>query len=137
MPRLMSFAKTVDQIRDRTKTVTRRDGWTDLEEGDVLQAVTKMPFADPDGWERICLIEVVDVRRERVDAVLGYDYRERVWGPDDDGWSETKNYEAEAEGFPEMSGREFVEFFEKELGAAPDDEITRIEFRYLEERTDG
>lgn len=36
MPRLMSVAKTPDSVRNRTKTVTRRLGWTFLEPGDVL-----------------------------------------------------------------------------------------------------
>jgi hypothetical protein len=41
MPRLMSFAHTTDQIRNRTKTVTRRNGWADLKPGELFWAVEK------------------------------------------------------------------------------------------------
>lgn len=36
MPRLMSVAFTEQAVRDRTKTVTRRKGWTFLKPGDRL-----------------------------------------------------------------------------------------------------
>ena len=39
--RLMSFSETTDQIRARTKTVTRRDGWDNLRPGERLWAVEK------------------------------------------------------------------------------------------------
>lgn len=39
MPRNMSFALTTSQIRDRSKTVTRRFGWWFLVPGDQVWAV--------------------------------------------------------------------------------------------------
>ena len=39
--RNMSFSATVQQVRDRTKTVTRRVGWKTLQPGEVLRAVEK------------------------------------------------------------------------------------------------
>jgi hypothetical protein len=41
MPRNISFALTTDQVRSRTKTVTRRLGWKDLKPGTLLQPVVK------------------------------------------------------------------------------------------------
>jgi hypothetical protein len=39
--RNISFALTTAQVRARTKTVTRRVGWTFLKPGDLLQPVVK------------------------------------------------------------------------------------------------
>jgi len=39
--RNMSFFLTTDQIRNKTKTVTRRDGWLFLKPGDIVQACVK------------------------------------------------------------------------------------------------
>jgi len=36
MPRNISFALTTQQVRNRTKTVTRRAGWLFLKAGDIL-----------------------------------------------------------------------------------------------------
>ena len=35
--RSMSFMLTTQQIRDRTKSVTRRTGWADLQPGTLLR----------------------------------------------------------------------------------------------------
>jgi hypothetical protein len=39
--RLISFSLTTDQIRNRTKTVTRRLGWARLKPGTLLQPIVK------------------------------------------------------------------------------------------------
>ena len=39
--RNMSFSKTIEQARDRSKTVTRRWGWGDLKPGERVQQVEK------------------------------------------------------------------------------------------------
>lgn len=41
MPRNMSFSLTTQQMRDRTKTVTRRKGWEFLRTGDIVNACVK------------------------------------------------------------------------------------------------
>ena len=41
MPRNMSFMITKEQVRNRTKTVTRRLGWAFLKPGDIVNAVEK------------------------------------------------------------------------------------------------
>ena len=63
MPRLMSFAKTVEPFRDGTKLETRRDGWQFLEPGDLIEGVDRSPRSGQ-GYERLGLAIVETVRRE-------------------------------------------------------------------------
>ncbi|WP_233434689.1 hypothetical protein [Nocardia yamanashiensis] len=118
MSRLMAVSLTEDQVRDRSKTVTRRMGWRDLRAGTRLTLCRKvMGRRRADGYVeplvRITDVEVVAVRRERLDAIT----------PD----------EVVAEGFPEMSPPEFVEFFcDSHRGCTPDSTVTRIQWRYLD-----
>jgi len=124
MPRNISFSLTTDQIKDQTKTVTRRKGWWKdtrgrrlLKEGDILNACVKcMGLRPGESIERICQIRVVDVRRERLSKMCQIGY----------GWPE-----AEREGFPEMTGTQFVAMFCQKMGGKPDQEVTRIEFEYV------
>lgn len=69
MPRNISFALTTDQIRDRTKTVTRRKGWKFLKAGDTLNACVKcMGLRPGEQIERLAIIRVVDRAIARADA---------------------------------------------------------------------
>lgn len=113
MPRLMSVAFTEQQVRDRTKTVTRRRGWTFLKPGDRLTLCRKVMGRRPgEPLERIGDVEVVDVRREVLADIT----------PE----------EVAAEGFPGMEPREFVRrFFVEAQGLDPQALVTRIEWRYL------
>jgi hypothetical protein len=126
MARLMSVALTEDAVRERRKTVTRRLGWRFLKPGDRLTLVRKaMGRKRRDGTVeplvRIADVEVVSVRRE-VLYVIQIDARE-----------------VEREGFPGQTGRWFVDFFCKHMRCHPTTEVTRIEWRYLDEgvATDG
>lgn len=112
MARLMSVALTVAQVRDRSKTVTRRDGWRMLGPGDELTLCPKVRGRRKgEPLERIVTVTVVSVRRERLDAVTGADVA--------------------AEGFPRMSPQEFISFFcGTHRGVRPDSVVTRIEWRY-------
>ncbi|MEM9490030.1 MAG: hypothetical protein AAGC55_12860, partial [Myxococcota bacterium] len=107
----MSFAKTPTQLRDGSKTVTRRPGWKFLRVGDVVLAVEKargVPAAERVVFGQ-CLI--VDVRREPL----------RVISADD----------VIAEGFPDKTADVFVEMFCKMYsGITPDSEVARIEFEF-------
>jgi len=67
--RLMSFAATVPQMRARTKTVTRRLGWTTLKAGDQLLACAKTRGVKVEDREELGVIEVVSVRREPLDVI--------------------------------------------------------------------
>ena len=112
MPRLMSFAKTADQLAAGEKTVTRRDGWRDLKPGTVLKAVDRSPRSGK-GFQLLCHIEVTSVRCERLGDIT----------PDD----------LVLEGFPQMEPEDFVELYCAPRAPEPDREVTRIEFRRAEE----
>lgn len=115
MPRLMSVAFTEDAVRDRAKTVTRRIGWRFLRPGDRLTLVRKSMVRQPgEDLVRVAEVEVVSVRREPLAAIT----------PD----------EVAREGFPGMEPAEFVRrFFVEAQKLSPDTEVTRIEWRYLED----
>lgn len=115
--RVISFSATIPQIQNRTKTVTRRLGWKTLKPGDYLRGVEKaMGLKKGEKAKTIAHVRVVDVRREPLNACTDED--------------------AAREGFPDMTGAEFVEFFCKAMGCKPDAEVTRIEFDYLEDGDD-
>jgi len=113
MARLMSVSLTEAAVIARTKDVTRRVGWLVLKPGDRLTLCRKvMGRRRGEPLVRICTVEVVSVRRERLDAITADDVAR--------------------EGFPEMSPGEFVEFFcATHKGCQPDSTVTRIEWRYL------
>lgn len=122
----MSVAFTEAAVRARTKTVTRRKGWQFAKAGDRITLCRKvMGRKKGEPLERIADVEIVSVRRERLDLMLtDLDY----------GFDET-----EREGMGDSPGRfpsHFVEhYFVNAQGMSPDDEVTRIEWRYLDEVT--
>lgn len=123
MPRLMSVSLTEDAVVARTKTVTRRLGWTMLRTGDRITLCRKvMGRRRRDGsvepLVRLAEVQVYDVRREPLDDLItgNTDYGHR---------------EVMAEGFPQMTPEEFIAFFTSHMGCKPDHLVTRIEWRYL------
>jgi len=115
--RIMSFLLTTDQMRARTKTVTRRLGWADLEKGMLLQAVERTRGLEKGAKVRkLGVIRVVSVRKERLSRLQGARYGK---------------LEAKKEGFPGLSGREFVEHFVASLGCPKNALVTRIEFEHV------
>lgn len=135
MSRLMSVAMTTDAVIERRKTVTRRKGWwldkngrRLLNVGDTLTLCRKVQGRKPgEPIERLAEVEVVDIRREPLCAVGGpyafaYDGR-TVWP------------EVIAEGFPDMHPNDFMRrFFVEPQGIAAMDDVTRIEWRYLDDQ---
>ena len=112
----ISFGMTIEAFTDGTKDVTRRLGWLNLEAGAELRAVNKvMGFRKGERATVLGVVEVVSVRRERLDAITAADVRR--------------------EGFPSMTPADFVAMFTKAMGCKPSTEITRIEFRKLPGRT--
>lgn len=113
--RLISFALTTDQIRNRQKTVTRRLGWRTLKPGTLLQPVVKGQGIPNGGTvERIGgPIRVVSVERAPLNAITQQDvYRE---------------------GFPMMTQREFIAMFKKShAGCRVGTVVTRIEFEFVD-----
>jgi len=115
MPRMMSFSATTRQIRDRTKTVTRRDGWDFLLPGDRLVAVEKaMGLKRGEKVVRLDLIEVVSVGREPLEAITQED--------------------VVREGFPDWTPEQFCALYRR-INPRPKGDPNRIEFRYLDEVT--
>ncbi len=111
--RNISFALTTEQFRSRTKTVTRRLGWKFLKPGDHLMGCVKcMGRKHGEPLERLGEIEVVSVRHE---PLLMCD-----------------DMDAAREGFPQLTGVEFVEMFREHQGGHPGQIVTRIEFKYVE-----
>ena len=132
MSRLMSVAMTVDAVRERRKTVTRRKGWwldkngrRILKPGDRLTLCEKVQGRKPgEPLVRLAEVEVVDVRREELSAVAG-PYATGVDG-------RTTWPEVEAEGFPGMHPTEFMQRFFDPQGIGVMDEVTRIKWSYLD-----
>lgn len=116
MPRNMSFALTLDQIQARTKTVTRRTGWTFLQPGDTLNAAGKtMGLRKGEKVTIYCQIRVVSVGREPLSAITQEDVI--------------------LEGFPELTPEEFVAMFCEANRCGRDRVVTRIEFEYVESKS--
>ncbi len=110
----MSFSLTTNQIRNRTKTVTRRLGWRNLKPGDLIQAVVKgMGLKKGEKVQRLCVICVVGVRRECLDRAL------------------VERHSTVKEGFPNLTRRQFVDLFSKHNRCRRGVLITRIEFEYI------
>ena len=112
--RLMSFALTTEQVRNQTKTVTRRLGWKNAKPGDVVQPVVKSQGIPKGGKvERIGgPIRFVSVTRVRLGDISTIDVHR--------------------EGFPNLTQRQFVEMFKEHNGGLKDQVVTRIEFEYVE-----
>jgi hypothetical protein len=132
---MMSFALTTAQVQARTKTVTRRLGWTHATVGESAQPIEKgQGLKKGETVARIGgPIAFVDVRRERLDRMTtDLDYGRA---------------ECLREGFPDLTPAAFVAMFcashrwpalyadgvlvEPSRPCLPDDEVTRIEFEYL------
>lgn len=119
MSRLMSVALTSSAVRERRKTVTRRLGRNFLKPGTRLTLCEKVQGRRrADGTVeplvRIAEVEVVSARREPLDSIQPGD--------------------TAREGFPDWTGGQFVEFFCNAMKCTPDTLVTRVEWRYLDER---
>ena len=115
MPRNMSFAMTTDQIKDRSKTVTRRFGWASLKPGDEIRAVEKsMGLKKGEKIKPLAMIRVVSVRAEPLNDITQED--------------------VDREGFPDWTPAQFIQMLIDHYQVAPDTTINRIEFEYLHGR---
>lgn len=118
MPRNMSFMHTKRQMRERSKIVTRRLGWRFLKPGEVLNACEKCQgLKRGEKVKKIGQICVVSAEEEPLNAMI----KDREYG----------RLEATREGFPGMTGKEFVEMFCRLMGCEEDDVVTRIMFHHL------
>lgn len=110
--RLISCSLTQRQIRDRSKTETRRLRWLNVKPGDVLCFVDKcMGLKKGERPQKISLVIVTHAWREPLNAI---DQSAVI-----------------REGFPEMTPPEFVSMFSKNMRCAGDEIITPIRFLYI------
>ena len=108
----ISFFHTQEQIKNRTKTVTRRLGWKKLKDGEMLQAVVKCQgLKKGEKIEKLAIIKVVKVNVEPLNTITAEDVIK--------------------EGF-NTTTQEFVEFFCKSMKCNTTDDVTRIEFEVKE-----
>lgn len=125
--RNISFALTTAQVRARTKSVTRRLGtfWAKhAPPGTLLCAVAKAQGVKKGGLVRLATIRVKRTTIEPLDAIA---LRR-------DGGRE----ECAREGFPGMTGREFVAMFTGHMPrASAGSTVTRLEFEYVAARCAG
>lgn len=99
------------------KDVTRRRNWRWAESGMYLLAVSKCQGVRPgEIVETFGVIQIVDVRREPLNAIDSDDVRR--------------------EGFGHMTPDEFVAMFCKAMGAKPTTEVARIQFVHVDPTRD-
>lgn len=132
MSRLMSVAYTEQAVLERRKTVTRRLGWWEdkhgrrlVKPGDTVTLCRKvMGRKHGEPLVRLVDVELLDIRRERLDALTDpLLYLHPEYG----------RVEMELEGFPEMDPTEFVErFFVAAQSTSPRAMVTRIQWHYLD-----
>lgn len=119
MPRNISFALTTKQFRERTKTVTRRLRWNNVKAGDILMGVEKAMGLKPgEKLVRLGTIRVTDAKNEPLQRMI------------DD--PEYGRIEAAKEGFPKMTGAEFVAMFCRHMKCDASFAPKRIEFEYID-----
>ncbi|MBE2222793.1 MAG: ASCH domain-containing protein [Anaerolineae bacterium] len=114
----MSFALTTRQYQNKTKSVTRRNGWKFAKVGDMVNGCEKCQ-----GLKRGERITVLGQHRW---VCLRWEPLRRM--TDD---LEYGKREVNLEGFPEMTPQEFVDMYCKHNKVTPDALIHRMEFEYL------
>lgn len=103
---------TMEQVINKTKTVTRRDGWWFLKPGDHIWAVEKSRGLKPgEKIKRLAKIRIVSTRAEPLFLIT--------------------NKDCALEGFPHYEPLQFVAMITEALSIKPDHKINRIEFEYI------
>jgi len=125
----MSVSHTEAAVRFRQKTVTRRLGWTFLRPGDRLTLCRKVMGRKPgEPLVRIAEVEVVSVRRERLDAITWADVLREGVPP---GIYTPKPVGGHELWCTDCHRADWVGWFARTFGVTADAEVTRIEWRYL------
>jgi hypothetical protein len=110
----MSFMLTTEQVRTRTKRVTRRLGHKDIKVGELRQPIVKgQGLKKGEKVQKINgPIRFTAVSYEPLEAITPEDVIK--------------------EGFPGMTPFEFITMFRQHAHCLANDEVTRIEFEYVE-----
>lgn len=118
--RRISFMLTQDQIKARTKTVTRRLGWDFARAGVLLLPVEKcMGLKAGQAMVALCgPILIISTRCEPLRRMID----EPDYGAE----------EARLEGFPDWTGQQFVDFYCKQPGVYIGRSVNRLEFAYTD-----
>lgn len=112
--RNMAFSITTQQMYDKTKSVTRRLGWSFLKPGDIVMAIEKgQGLKKGEHIKKIYPIEIVSIRGESLSSITIEDVAR--------------------EGFPQMNVPQFVRMFAKSHGCDVHTMVNRIEFKPLAE----
>ena len=112
MPRNMSFQLTTQQVKNESKSVTRRFAWWFLKPGDVLNACEKcMGLKKGEKINKLKTIRVISTRKEPLSAITKED--------------------CILEGFPEMEPQDFINMLTRHYKCEPDKPVNRIEFEYI------
>lgn len=110
--RNISFSITLESFNNRTKTVTRRLGWSFLKPGDVLMGVEKAQGIKKGELKR--LHEIVKVGWQPLEQMHFYGV-----------------HEVTSEGFSSLSVDGFINMFCSKMDCTPDTMVNRIEFKHL------
>lgn len=109
--RNMSFRLTTEQVRNETKTVTRRLGWWNVQPGEIVMACVQCQgLRRGQRVERIRPIRILSTQPEALLRIT----------PED----------VVREGFPDWSTADFIDFFCRANRCQADDVVNRIEFDY-------
>lgn len=112
MARNMSFAMTTEQVKARTKTVTRRFGWWFLKPGDEVRGVKKaMGLKKGEKIEPLAMVRIIATRAEPLNAITQDDVIR--------------------EGFPDWTPAQFIQMLVDHYKVDPAATVNRIEFEYL------
>ena len=113
--RNMSFMLTTQQIKDESKTVTRRLGWWFLKAGDVVMACEKCQgLKKGEKINKLKPIRIVSSYGEHLDEITQSD--------------------TVKEGFI-LSRLDFIDMFCREMKCSPYTIVNRIEFEYIKDKT--
>ena len=111
--RNMSFALTTPQFLARTKTVTRRIGWSFLKPGDLICGVKKsMGLKKGEKIERLGVIRILSIKKARLLHITQSDVVK--------------------EGFPDWTPAQFIQMLVDHYNITGAKILNRIEFEYVE-----
>lgn len=119
----MSFSATTEQIRQRSKTVTRRMGWAHLKPGELFCAIEKgQGLKKGEKVNRLAVLRCISNSRQELGLIF------QATNP-----FTRRNAECKKEGFPGMSALDFVQMFQRLNHCTPNALVQRIEFEYVED----